>query len=454
MAFRVIQPAAEEKPRFRIIKPANAKKSAGEEAFGLGAVFNRSIPFFDEGGAAMAAGLDTAGDVVAGRPLNYGKRFQQRMTKGREAAEDFQRMHPTAANLTKGAGLTVQMLPALMTGGASATPALTSAAPRGLMGSTLRAAKPLADSAVVGGLSAQAAAYGGDGTLKERAQTAKDTTLPAMALGAAVPVLVKGAGMARRGAVNAGRATGRVAARAANRATGGRILDPNDEAARRLGEALKADGLGPREVRAALQEWQGSGASSPALMDLAGENTRALLRSAASKPGPARNLAVGYADEVAADLQGNALARTRALTADPRSSVRMASDLEDLQDSVADEMYPAPYAEQVQVPNQVLDALQDEPGRAALRRARAAAVARRNPQQIEEIDALLASEAPAPEQVSGGTLDRVRIAMGGRAAKMQQSPDTRDIAGGLFSRAADIDAAIDNVPGLAPARAT
>ena len=44
--------------------------------------------------------------------------------------------------------------------------------------------------------------------------------------------------------------------------------------------------------------------------------------------------------------------------------------------------------------------------------------------------------------------------MGGRGAKMNQSPDTRDIAGGLFSRAGDIDAALDAVPGLQPARQT
>jgi hypothetical protein len=100
----------------------------------------------------------------------------------------------------------------------------------------------------------------------------------------------------------------------------------------------------------------------------------------------------------------------------------------------------------------VVLALQDEPGKAALRRARSAAVARRNPQQVAEIDALL-GETP-PETVSGGTLDRVRIAMAGRGAKMNQSPDTRDIAGGLFSRASDIDAALDEIPGLAPARQT
>lgn len=333
MAFRVIAPAAEGKPKFRVIKPAQEKRSVGETAFGLGSVFNRSIPFMDEAGAGLAAAADSVGDVMTGRKRSLAENFKARMAKSREAAKDFERENPTAANLTKGAGLAVQMLPAFMTGGATATPTIASTVPRGLMGATARALKPAADAAVVSGLSAQLAAYGGDGTLAERAETARRTTVPAMAIGAALPVTIAAASKGRRLATDAGRATGRTVSRLANRASGGKVLDPNQEALKRLGEALKADGLGPQDVRAALAEWQRSGASSPALMDLAGENTRALLRAAAAAPtragqtGAARNTAVRYANRVTADLQDNAIARARALTADARALPQIADDV-------------------------------------------------------------------------------------------------------------------------------
>jgi hypothetical protein len=62
-------------------------------------------------------------------------------------------------------------------------------------------------------------------------------------------------------------------------------------------------------------------------------------------------------------------------------------------------------------------------------------------------------EGDGAKRVSAGTLDRVRIAMAGRGAKMNQSPDTRDIASGLFQRSNDIDAALASIPEIAPARA-
>lgn len=432
----------------RVTKP----RTAGDNAFGLGAVFNRSIPFFDEGGAAMAAGLDTAGDVVSGRPANYGKRFQQRMTKGRKAAEDFQREHPTAANLTKGLGLSVQMLPALMTGGASATPTLAAAAPHGLMGSTLRTLKPVADGAVVGGLSGQVAAYGGDGTLSEREQIAKDTAGTSIALGAAAPLVLKGASLARRGAVDATRSSGRVLARTANRVSGGRILNPQDEAGRRLGEALKADGLGPQEVRAALQEWQATGASSPALMDLAGENTRALLRSAGSKPGPARNLAVGYADKVAGDLQGNAIARTRDLTPDRRSVSEVGDEIRRFRSSSARVDYPAFADKPVPVGDDIVSAA-DGASR-WMQQAHDLAVVERNFDVADEIKRLADAAAgggPPPQNMTAGALDYVRRTMRDAADEAFRG-GRGEMARALGDRSRDIESALMDVPGFDQAR--
>lgn len=452
--------------------------AAGEIGGGLETLYE-AIPFLNDArdniGAFAKTGLDLAQGkssfrrpttfreaiervpeafAATGRDLMANRRAGQ--AQRRSQADDFKDRRPNLAALTSGTGLALQAAPALLTGGATVAPAVARSAPRGLMGSTARALKPTADVAVTGGLAAQLTGLGSDGTLRERVERANEATLPAMAFSSVIPGSMALASKGRRVTADMARGAGRATARLANRASGGRLLDPRQEAAKRLGEALKADGLGPQEVRLALQEWQRTGASSPALMDLAGENTRALLRAAGGKSGPARNAAVRYVDQVTADLQDNALSRTRALTPDDnRPAVRAAADLEARQGQVADEMYPEPYATPVAVGDDVIDALRDEPGRAALRRARAAAVARRNDQQVAEIDALLNASDTAPVgEVSGGTLDRVRIAMAGRGAKAQQSPDTRDIAGGLFSRAADIDAALDEVPGLVPARQT
>ena len=79
---------------------------------------------------------------------------------------------------------------------------------------------------------------------------------------------------------------------------------------------------------------------------------------------------------------------------------------------------------------------------------------------MAEIDRLLQSEVipedpfqwyrPPPETVSGGTLDRIKIAMQGRAADLNRKSGTADVAGGLFDRAADIDTALDAVPACNP----
>jgi hypothetical protein len=311
-------------PRAEFDKRIGLKKpSIWDEGMGAATTLTRSIPFADEAGDALQAGVDII--TGASKPSEAWRKARAR---SKAYARDFAYRHPTAAELVKGVGLAAQVAPALATSGGTVVPAASSAvAKRGLMASSARMLKPMADSAVVSGLYAQAGGYGGEGTLDERQKAANAATIPAMVIGAAIPPGVAVASKARRVAVDAARGTGRAAARLANRMTGGEILAPTEEAARRLGEALKADGLGPQEVRQALLEWQRSGASSPALMDLAGENTRALLRSAASKPGAGRNLAVGYANRVTADLQDNAIGRTRALTPDARTLPEIEGDI-------------------------------------------------------------------------------------------------------------------------------
>lgn len=402
MPFRVIEPAAGSS-RFRAVEKASpvSRRRAGvadDIAGGLATLY-RSIPFADEINDGLAAYGKTGADLMRGHtsvkagddPITAAKatfddfkrnyRSAQGVTNA--AAADLAERRPAASNLVKGVGLAAQAAPAFFTGGASAAPSATpavSAGLRGLMGSSARAA-------VAGGLSAQVGGYGGDGDLAQRAEAANEATLPAMVLGAALPGAIATAGAARRGTAKAIGGGTKTAKRMANKATGGRILDPRTEAAKRLAEALKADGLGPTEIRAGLTEWQRSGASSPALLDLAGENTRALLRAAASKPGGARNAAVAYTDQVVGDLQGNAIARTRALTPDRRPAAKVADDIRGQRRRTAEEMYPRFSSERVPVTDDLVDAT-DDTGK-WLRGARELAAAERKPDVVAEIDRLL-----------------------------------------------------------------
>lgn len=199
--------------------------------------------------------------------------------------------------------------------------------------------------------------------------------------------------------------------------------------------------------RARLQEL----GVNPSVMDVTGGTSERLVRTAAGPAGPGAELMVDAATRRQANLRPEVMSVTRQLSDDPRTAAQVQEGLLETRSRIADEMYPEAYRTPVSVDEGVLAALSDEPGRAALRRARAAAVARQDANQVAEIDALSRGETT---DISAGTLDRIRIAMRGRAQAMQQRPDTRDIASGLFGRESQIDAALEAVPELAPARAT
>lgn len=177
-----------------------------------------------------------------------------------------------------------------------------------------------------------------------------------------------------------------------------------------------------------------------------------LIRSAAGPAGPGADAAVDNLIRRQANLKPEVMGVTRNLTGDPRSATAFREGLEETRSTLATEQYRPAYETPVAVTEDVLSALGDEPGRAALRRARQAAVARRDANQVAEIDGLLAGDVA---EVSAGTLDRVRIALGNRAEALgRNATGARDVAGGLRSRAGDIDTALENVEALAPARAT
>lgn len=253
-------------------------------------------------------------------------------------------------------------------------------------------------------------------------------------------------------------------------AAGGKeFLDPNAIARDYVTRAVNRDG-GVPTLRQRLQDWQQSGASNPALIDVTGNNTRRLVRSAASgQSGEAQNIAQDYQNGVAANLQDRTADLARGLTpGEQRSADAVTASLKETRGKLATEQYAAPYAEPAAVTKDMVSALQGPEGRAAIGRAYLAARANRNTQQMGELKDLLgvAGEQSggldpltgkrrtlqtALSEVSAGSLDRVRMAMrniGGRFA----ATNANDIASGYAGRTASIDTALDQTPGLQEAR--
>jgi hypothetical protein len=148
------------------------------------------------------------------------------------------------------------------------------------------------------------------------------------------------------------------------------------------------------------------------------------------------------------------MAQTRTLGPNPgQTADDLAQQVAQDRSQAATTNYAPAYAAPVQIDEATASALADAPGRAALQRARQAAVARRDAQQVGEIDSLLnADPNQPPPTVSAGTLDRVRIAMDERAGTAARR-GANDTASGLRGRSADINTTLDNVPEMAPARA-
>lgn len=300
----------------------------------------------------------------------------------------------------------------------------------------------------------------------------------------------------------------------ANKLMGGRLLDPAAQARALLLSDLTKDGATPAAAVKILNEWQASGASAPSLADVAsklpngGQNVLARLRGAAVANPTARGVVSAYRHGIEANLQDNAQNLARGLHPDPRSTPQFVSDAEAARRKSAETTYAAPYATPVDLNKPALSALSDAPGNAALLQSRAAAVANRRWDQVADINKLLGAQdenfnwsfrdqgaapisdkgrtpfragstpgmrrsttgdpilqsgpnnaytgpsAPLPDvpQVSGGTLDRARIALreAGNAAK---KAGNNDVAAGLFERMNDLDSALDSAPGLQDARA-
>ncbi len=302
--------------------------------------------------------------------------------------------------------------------------------------------------------------------------------LPAMANGAAHGAAVGGGlGLVSIPASAGAQAIGRgLQGMAGNVGRMAGFVAPEQVATQRLAAALQKDlsstGHSPIDLQASHANWAGN--STPTLADVGGENTRALMRTAASS-GPARQTMVNYRDQVGADLQPNAIYLTSKLTpGEDRSGDQIAEALTQARAAAAAKQYQQPYNVQVDSAP-LIPALEGDAGRRALAAALRESDAMRLTPQVQELAALktaanpppaptsmmvngvdtpLASMPPnlrsaltdasgalqgaLPPTVSLGSLDRVKIALNAMGQDAQAAGRNGE-AGGYFSRAQELD---------------
>ena len=247
----------------------------------------------------------------------------------------------------------IGLLGMLATPGLGAVARGTEAVTKGVVGAvanpTVRAVAKYVAPVVIGGAAASPVGFvNGAATAApgQEIQGGINGAQMAAAMGGASPSLSYGAGQAVKGAA----VVAKTLARAANKATGGQLLDPMRVAAQRLAEAMKADKVDPDTARTVMNQWLTSGVK-PALLDVVpqGGNTQALLRGS-TMTGDGRMIAKNYAAKVAADTQDTALALTRRLTLDnTQTAAQHTAQLEAKRAAQAETDYKAPYAEQVPV---------------------------------------------------------------------------------------------------------
>lgn len=399
---------------------AKPKRSLMQDVTGAMSQFNAFLP----GGDELAAAGNTAVDVVRGKTPLSGvvEGFKGSMAKQRGFEADIQQARPKTAALSRGMGMAAgALVPAGQTANAFS------------QGSR---AVNMARGATTAGLTAAGYAAADRGTVRERIGAASRASVDPLTLGLG--------------------AAGGALAPAASRQAKPKLTEA-EEAAKILRERAKAD---PAAMRAKAESMRAAGVQ-PNAIDVAGEKGRRLVRAVGVKGDDAGEALTANARMMSASTKPAVIERTRALDPDPRTADQMVEDLFKARDKAATANYRDAYQTPVELNDDMMRALMDEPGKSALRRARTAAVARMDDSRVAEIDALLRAEPPAgpfdwftprPESVSAATLDRTRIAMRERAQKAAAG-SSRDLASGLNARAGMIDDTLEQVPALKPARA-
>lgn len=396
-------------------RPPQKKSSVFDQIGAFAQSATEQIPFLDELAAKTVS-------VATGRSYEDVRAVQKRL-----AQEDRQhRAGARNAGGVAGFGATLMAPGAGYLGGA-----------RSLGQASFRGAQV---GAGYGGLYSAGAAEGG---VPERASAGAKGAAIGAVTGAALPVAVRGL---------------QTGARAVDNATGGmagRFFGGNDaRAAERLRQALQADGVDEATIRAGMAEWQRTGSPPPRLLDLAGDNTRALLHYAGTRPGEASNTLRGIHRSTRANMPAQVRARTQQLTpGEPRSGPHVVQATEAARNAAASRNYGAFRDQPVQVTPEAASALRGDIGRRVISEARENAAANRDYDRVAELDELLNGDLSSFPPIRAGTLDELYQAMrdAGAGAMRGEQPRTR-LAAGLGGRARDIDSALDAVPALQPAR--
>lgn len=388
-----------------------------------------SFGFNDELDAVSAAGETGVSNLLgqlAGKKPRYGMKdaFAAVMAANNQGDAKFADAHP-AANL----GL--QILGGVGTPGVAAGARFVQGA-RGLIGGMAR-------SAAVGSAGGAIAGAGNSrGGLVDRGKGAAGGVAAGAVIGGAMP------------------AVGRVAqtaGRAANAAIGQPFGGAARGAAGRLREALHQDGLDDGQIRATVQEWQRSGVT-PEFLNVAGENTRALLRAAGSQGGQARNTAQAYRNTTVASIPNRAQERAAALTpGEVRTPAQFAQQMRGTREASANRNYGQWSDVQVTVPDEIKEMLADPAGLGLVRNAMDDAVALQDwPRQRELQQLLQPTRDGQLPRISAGTVERLRMAARDQAEVFSnQSRNSRAV--GFGQRQQQLDGVLSDIPEAAPSRA-
>jgi hypothetical protein len=172
---------------------------------------------------------------------------------------------------------------------------------------------------------------------------------------------------------------------------------------RMIANALRRDGITPEGAATEIQRWNAMNVP-PDVLNVGGENTRAMLRAAASRPGPARNLATEYAANVRASEPGRAADNAAALSEWQGNADELRSAIENARRSQQQQIAGTLPNTRLDLSSTMLGALQD-PSYSAVGRDTAATLRMRGRlgDPVAELDATdLARAMRRPEADSGG----------------------------------------------------
>lgn len=397
----------------------------------------------DELYGLINTGLQAARNTYSratGQPVEFGAREYGRATQQAINANEqrFREEHPVASfglNVFGGMGLGAA-------GGArSAAPSLLSTSAAGA-----------GTGAVAGGLSA-------NGGLSDRALGAGTGAV----IGGVLPSGIAAASVPARQAASAGQ---RIVSMFGNRQ--GRVVRPGPNVTPEQSAATRLAQFVTDDARASEARRLGLGVET-APIDVLGGTAERRVRAAAAPAGPAAEYMVDQSVRRAANLKPQVMDDVRAWSPAQETADQASERLTTMRGDLAERDYADAYRQQVNMTPEVLSALSGREGRAAMDRAYRAASARRNTEQMAEINALREAindglprdvqmagggritVGRQPRTVSGGTLDRIQIAMRDQADTLSRN-GARDIAGGISGRRSQVNEALDGFEGLADAR--